>query len=111
MGGNTILETPLVNGWSRRRFLGAATAAGLTASTSRALCARNAKAQAKQGGHLRLGLADGATTDSLDSSTYTDNFTKSGAGRTRILVAAPWDVEAGKAWRGASAADDRVPLV
>lgn len=74
MGGNTILETALMNGWSRRRFLQAAAAAGFSAGVAQALWVKRARAEAKEGGHLRLGLAGGATTDSLDPSTYTDTF-------------------------------------
>lgn len=59
---------------SRRQFMAAASALGITAATASALWSQTARAEKQQGGHLRLGLAGGATTDSLDPSTYTDTF-------------------------------------
>jgi len=61
-------------GASRRDFMRSALAAGLTLGAAQALWRRSASAQAKDGGTLRIGLAGGATTDSLDPSTYTDTF-------------------------------------
>lgn len=61
-------------GLSRREFMHAALAAGLTVTSAQALWAGRAAAEAKVGGALRIGLAGGATTDSLDPSTYTDTF-------------------------------------
>ena len=59
---------------SRRDFMRAALAAGATISTAQALWKQTANAQARTGGTLRLGLAGGATTDSLDPSTFVDTF-------------------------------------
>jgi len=54
---------------NRRRFMGHTAAAGLvTASGLVPLAAR--AAEPKRGGHLRIGLSGGATTDSLDTGTY-----------------------------------------
>lgn len=56
----------------RRQFLGAAALAGTAAGLSSIplLGARAAEASPKQGGHLRLGMAGGSTTDSLNPTTY-----------------------------------------
>lgn len=61
-------------GLSRREFMTRALAAGFTVTAAQALWRETARAEPKQGGTLRLGLAGGATTDSLDPSTYTDTF-------------------------------------
>lgn len=61
-------------GVTRREFMVHASAFGLSAAAASAMWSQAAPAQAKEGGHLRLGLAGGATTDSLDPSTYTDTF-------------------------------------
>ena len=54
---------------SRREFMGRAVAAGISLSAASMLAAETVQAaEPKQGGTLRLGLADFATTDSLDPS-------------------------------------------
>jgi peptide/nickel transport system substrate-binding protein len=52
----------------------AAAGLGLGMAAAETLWVKRAAAEATKGGHLRLGLAGGATTDSLDPSTYTDTF-------------------------------------
>lgn len=56
----------------RRQFLGAAALAGTTAGFSSMpfFGARAADTTPKPGGHLRLGMAGGSTTDSLNPTTY-----------------------------------------
>jgi len=56
----------------RRRFLGGAVALGaLPGLASGLLMPRDARAQeTKRGGHLKLGLKGGATSDALDPATY-----------------------------------------
>ncbi|ULJ75766.1 ABC transporter substrate-binding protein [Rhizobium gallicum] len=56
----------------RRHFLGGAVALGaLPALASGLLMPRDARGQeAKRGGHLKLGLKGGATSDALDPATY-----------------------------------------
>jgi peptide/nickel transport system substrate-binding protein len=54
---------------SRREFMQLALAAGLTAPAANLLFAKAARAEPKKGGKLRIGLGDGATTDSLDPAT------------------------------------------
>ncbi|MBT8372308.1 MAG: ABC transporter substrate-binding protein [Deltaproteobacteria bacterium] len=58
---------------SRREFLTRAAALGLMTAVSPALLASPVKAATpKKGGRLRLGMAGGSTTDSLDPATITD---------------------------------------
>jgi len=58
---------------SRREFMTRVAALGLTAAVSPALLATRVKAAAPQkGGRLKLGMAGGSTTDSLDPATMTD---------------------------------------
>ncbi|MGD8520576.1 MAG: ABC transporter substrate-binding protein [Desulfobacterales bacterium] len=58
---------------TRREFLARVSALGLMAAVSPALMATTAKAATpKKGGRLRLGMAGGSTTDSLDPATMTD---------------------------------------
>jgi peptide/nickel transport system substrate-binding protein len=61
---------------TRREFLGRAAALGVTTSlASGAMATMSFAADApKKGGTLRLGLAGGSTTDSMDVRTYTDSF-------------------------------------
>ena len=61
---------------SRRELLKRATALGVTATLPAALLAKEAQAAApKRGGHLRIGLSQGSTTDSLNPAQLTSNFT------------------------------------
>ncbi len=55
---------------SRRDFFKGATALGLTVAASQLLLAGGAQAAPKKGGRLRVGLAEGDTTSSLDPATY-----------------------------------------
>lgn len=58
---------------SRREFMTRMAALGLTAAVSPMLLATPVKAATpKKGGRLRLGMAGGSTTDSLDPATMTD---------------------------------------
>lgn len=61
---------------SRRRFLRSAAAAGaLTFGLAdRALPSRAESLPPKKGGHFKIGIGAGATTDSLDPATYVDSF-------------------------------------
>ncbi|MBL8905345.1 MAG: ABC transporter substrate-binding protein [Rhizobiales bacterium] len=60
---------------SRRDFVQLAIATGLTATAGNLLFAKALRAEPKKGGNLKLGLAHGATTDSLDPGLYYDQFT------------------------------------
>ena len=51
---------------SRRDFVQLALAAGLTVTAANAMFVRAVRAEPKKGGTLKIGLAHGATTDSLD---------------------------------------------
>ena len=60
---------------ARRDFLGRAMALGLTAPVALSLVERTAMAaQPGTGGDIRIGLAGGSTSDSLDPGTYADTF-------------------------------------
>jgi peptide/nickel transport system substrate-binding protein len=59
---------------SRRDFIQACIAAGLTVPAASALFSRAAHAEPKKGGRFRIGLGHGATTDSLDPATYLDYY-------------------------------------
>ncbi len=59
---------------SRREFLQAVTAVGVSAAVGPHLMSEAFAATPKQGGHLRCGLEGGATSDSLDGATWTDAF-------------------------------------
>ena len=59
---------------NRRSFLQGATALGLAGAATPSLLAQPSQAAAKKGGRLRIGLAEGSTSDSLDPQTYTDIY-------------------------------------
>jgi peptide/nickel transport system substrate-binding protein len=62
---------------SRREFMGRAAALGVGTAMATVLLSRAGVAQeGKKGGSARIGLAHGATTDSLDPGTYPDTFTQ-----------------------------------
>ena len=53
---------------TRRNFMTRAVASGVTVAAATTLWDPHALAAPTKGGHLRLGLAGGSTTDSLDPS-------------------------------------------
>lgn len=60
---------------SRRDFVQLALAAGLTATAANAMFVQAVRAEPRKGGTLKIGIGDGATTDSLDPGTYANQFT------------------------------------
>src|SRR5262245_5213021 len=60
---------------SRRDFVQLALAAGLTATGANAMFVRAVRAEPKKGGTLKIGIGESAATDSLDPSTYFNQFT------------------------------------
>jgi peptide/nickel transport system substrate-binding protein len=70
------LERALAEGRiSRREFAKQMSALGLAAAAPGALFSGSAlAAMPKKGGHFRLGLGHGSTTDSLDPATYLDTY-------------------------------------
>jgi len=74
MSSLTKLERLLAEGKiTRRQFMARLSALGITTLTIPAMITRSAQAEVPQkGGRLRLGLAGGSTTDSLDPATITD---------------------------------------
>lgn len=74
---------------SRRDFMQLAIATGLTVTAANALYVKSVRAQPKQGGIARFGLAHGATTDNLDPGTWPDTFTQTafwGTGANSLTV-------------------------
>ena len=59
---------------TRRDFMIRALASGVTIAAATTLWERAALAAPVKGGHLRLGLAGGSTTDSLDPAPWSDTF-------------------------------------
>src|SRR5262245_64407362 len=60
---------------SRRDFVQLALAAGLTATAANAMFVQAVRAEPRKGGTMKIGIGDGAATDSLDPGTYTNYFT------------------------------------
>ncbi len=75
MTGFDDLKLRLAQGrLSRRDFIGRAAALGVGAATLAGVPEIAAAADApRRGGHLRLGLAGGSTTDSIDPGSWTDS--------------------------------------
>ena len=67
---NHILSTSI----GRRDFMRNALEAGLTVAAATSLWSTTAAAQPKQGGTLRVGMADGATTDSWDPAVTNTRY-------------------------------------
>lgn len=63
-------------GITRREFIHLALASGLTLAAADKLFVSIARAEPKQGGFAKFGLAHGATTDNLDPAGYPDTFTQ-----------------------------------
>jgi len=98
---------------SRRDFMAAALAAGMSLATASDVWAQAARAETPvKGGNLRIGLAGGSTTDTMDSSFWGDTFmvmvgyaaraglTEFGAdGSLKPDAAESWEVsDGGKRW-------------
>ena len=67
-----ILADPSAN---RRDFMVGATALGITAASATAMWSGRAHAKTpKKGGHMKVGLNDANTIDSLDSATYNATY-------------------------------------
>lgn len=65
-----MLDTTSLSGLNRRQFIVGAAAAGAAGTLAGSAFA----ATPKSGGKVRVALAEGGTTDSLDPQTYTDMF-------------------------------------
>lgn len=59
----------------RRTFLAGATALGLSIPAATTILSSAAQAAPKRGGRLRIGMAHGGTTDSLDPTTISNDYT------------------------------------
>lgn len=62
---------------TRRDFMAAAAATGVTATLANTLFSNIAHAAPQRGGHFKLGIGAGSTTDSLDPATYVDSYMQS----------------------------------
>jgi len=60
---------------SRREFVQLALAAGFTVAAADAMFIKAARAEPKKGGHFKVALGQGATSDTLDPATYADQYT------------------------------------
>jgi peptide/nickel transport system substrate-binding protein len=60
---------------SRRNFIQLALAAGVGLAAAESMFAKAARAEPKRGGSFRVGISQGATTDTLDPATYQNQFT------------------------------------
>ncbi len=61
---------------SRREFMGAAIAAGISVSMAGSIFSSVAHAAPKKGGHFKCGIGAGSTTDSLDPATTLQTYTQ-----------------------------------
>ncbi len=61
---------------SRREFMSYAVAAGVTVTAASTMYSSIAKA-AKKGGHLKVGIGSGSTTDSIDPGQFADTYMQS----------------------------------
>ncbi len=66
-------ETTKMTGFTRREVLASGAAAGAMAA-GLSIAPGIARAAPKKGGRLRLGIGQGATTDTLDPATITDTY-------------------------------------
>jgi len=67
-------KSSTLSGLSRRDFMGAALAVGLTVSAADQLYAQTAVMAPKRGGRLRMAVPGGASTDSLNPGTWNETF-------------------------------------
>ncbi|MEM7170390.1 MAG: ABC transporter substrate-binding protein [Pseudomonadota bacterium] len=94
---------------SRRHFMEGALAMGLTVSAASALWSKKVEAATpKAGGHFRVGLDDGNTTDSLDPATYEGMFQicTSHTHRNYLTEITPENVVGGELCESWEASDD-----
>jgi len=74
---NPLIQLPTLSdtsSTSRRSFMMTAIAAGFSVATADAAWAQQARAVPVKGGHLRLGLAGGAATDTMNPGPWGDTF-------------------------------------
>ncbi len=71
----TIKERYRSGGMSRRQFMEGAIAMGMSVAAASTFTKDVLAATPKKGGRMRVGLAHGSTTDSLDPATYENGYT------------------------------------
>lgn len=75
MEKRSILNTMLADRHTtRREFLAGAAALGFTAAAASSLWSKTAKAAPTKGGHMKVGVGGGASSDSLDPATSDATF-------------------------------------
>ena len=67
---------------SRRQFVSSMVASGVALPSALGMATQAMASVPKSGGHYRLGLGHGSTTDSLDPATYENGFTNNMIGST-----------------------------
>ncbi len=70
MSGSTLVSLLKDRALNRRQFIQAAMATGMTVAAAETLYTTVARAEAKQGGHFRLGVQGANTNDSHDPATW-----------------------------------------
>ena len=68
---------------SRREFMGRAAALGVTVGLASTMAGKAIAATPKKGGHFRIGIGAGASSDTMDPGLYGENFTQWMAFSTR----------------------------
>lgn len=71
---NKMRDLVLAGQLSRRDFIAGAAAIGITASAASTLLSSPAKAAPKKGGHFKIGIGSGSTTESLDPGAIDNTF-------------------------------------
>ncbi|MGF7163067.1 peptide/nickel transport system substrate-binding protein [Rhodoligotrophos appendicifer] len=59
---------------NRREFIVGAVASGVTIAMASTMFSQIARAEPKKGGHFKIAMGSGSTTDSIDPATYIDTY-------------------------------------
>ncbi len=95
---------------SRREFMGRAAALGVTVGLASTMAGKAIAATPKRGGHFRIGIGAGASSDNMDPGLYGENFTQwmGFATRNYLTEIDPSGTLVGELCTGWSASDDAV---
>lgn len=83
---NDLLKKNISNNISRRQFLGGMSALGIAATIPSIFMPNSAFAGQKSGGHFKLGIGAGSTTDTLDPATFADTYMQTVGGSVYNLL-------------------------
>ena len=72
---------------SRREFMGRAAVLGVTTALATTMATAAIAASPKQGGHVRIGMGHGSTTDSLDPGTHENGWISAVSASSRNVLA------------------------